>query len=571
MKLKELFSILYRKYPLFRTGLYLFIIAVILSFFSIFSINTKKIPLISSIDPPVGSPGDVLVIKGDNFGQTRSSGYVEVGGSRLTSSGYIGWTNDTIKIILPSNVQDGLVYVVTNAGKSKPGFFANEAGIPIRVLPDVKSSIPIIASITPAEGTPGSVITINGTNFGSIRNSAKVYFTANRDDANTNMIFSNAQQNDSESEKIKYIAANEHNYDYEYWSESEIRVRIPDGATTGAVYIETEKGASNFFQQNIKTPVGTKEFTSRKTYILQVSADIENTDPKTTATLTLRIPRPVETSQQPMVNLTECVPEPVIKNYRNTIIHQIELAKATLHKVRFTQNFLIGSYSVKTNINPRMVKPFSEKSRVLYKTSTQSDKLIKSDDEEIILLAKSIVKKETNPYIQAKLIYDYLLDNYKLISLRKDSQSPSDLIDKKKGDAYDFAIIYTTLLRACKIPAVPVSGILIDVELKSQNHWWTEFYIENFGWVPVDLALAQNMPYKPFRTIDDPREFYFGNMDSQHITFSRNWNEVKPSMINSQIVYRQRSYALQSIWEESSSENINYSSLWNDPVVLGVY
>ena len=40
---------------------------------------------------------------------------------------------------------------------------------------------------------------------------------------------------------------------------------------------------------------------------------------------------------------------------------------------------------------------------------------------------------------------------------------------------------------------------------------------------------------------------------------------------NSKIVYRPKTYALQSIWEESSEGNVNYSSLWNDPIVLGLY
>ena len=116
-----------------------------------------------------------------------------------------------------------------------------------------------------------------------------------------------------------------------------------------------------------------------------------------------------------------------------------------------------------------------------------------------------------------------------------------------------------------------MSGILVDSDLKSQNHWWTEFYIENLGWIPVDISLGKGLDFKLFKPIEDRRGFYFGNLDNQHIAFSRGWNESKPSLANSKIVQRPKSYALQSIWEESSSGIVNYSSLWNDPIIKGIY
>ena len=209
----------------------------------------------------------------------------------------------------------------------------------------------------------------------------------------------------------------------------------------------------------------------------------------------------------------------------------------------------------------------------MFKSATTSDALIQSAHADIIALAQEIVGKEANPYLQAKLIYDYLLQNYTIrAELRKADLSPLDLLKTKKGDAYDVAIFYTTLLRALGIPAQPISGILVDSEMKSRAHWWTEFYLEGFGWVPVDVALGMNLPYKAFRPVEDVSAFYFGNLDSQHVAFSKGWSEIKQTISqNSKIVYRPKTYALQSIWEESSEGNVNYSSLWNDPIVLGLY
>ena len=158
-----------------------------------------------------------------------------------------------------------------------------------------------------------------------------------------------------------------------------------------------------------------------------------------------------------------------------------------------------------------------------------------------------------------------------LKDVRKGNISPVDLIRTKKGDAYDFAIIYTALLRSCGISALPDSGIIVGSDLKALNHWWSEFYLPGFGWIPVDPALGAGLEYHSWQKGIEPEIYYFGNLDSQHILFSRGWNEIKPTAPNNKSVQRPRSYSLQSIWEEASGEKIKYSSYWADPIIIGVY
>ena len=564
MSLKNTFILLYRKYPLVRIATLILAVCLVVGVLSFFSTHTKRLPAITSITPAVGEPGDIMTITGNEFGALRSpESYVEIGGSRITASGYLSWSNKEIRVILPTNVQDGLVIVGTKSGASKPGFFANKAGIPVAVPVDTKTTMPIITAITPSANSYGSLISLSGSNFGTIRGESQVFFTANRDDSESTL---------TDTFNLSFIPASEGNYDYEYWSDSEIHVRIPDGAANGAVYVLTDKGESNHVQLQVKNVCGTRSFTDRKTYVLQLTTDVESPDPKAQLSVTLRVPRPPVTAQQPHADLAECTPEPLIENYRNMTIHQLEFDKNTSRKIRVSQNFVVSAYTVTTSITERAVKPFAEKSRVLYTAATTPDTLIQSNNSDVQALAAEIVKRETNPYRQARLIYNYMLDTYTLSSAsQKKRTSPLELLSKKKGDAYDFAVIYTTLVRACGIPALPIGGVLVDADLKATPHWWTELYLENFGWVPVDVALGAGLSYKAFRPIHDARLFYFGNLDSQHVAFSRGWNEVKPSFVNSKTVYRERTYALQSIWEESVNETVNYSSLWNVPTVLGIY
>lgn len=571
--MKNLISLLFRKYSSVRLGILLVLIAAALFFISLATAKTKKYPVITSILPAVGSPGDTMVIKGSYFGSSRSSSFVEIGGSRITASGYLSWTDDTIKLVLPSNVQDGLIFVQTQAGRSKPEFFANETGIPVASLETAKTEQPAITSIQPQNCEYGTLVTISGANFGTARGKSQVLFTANRDDAKQRQ--QNAGDKTGEME-LQFIAANPADFDYESWNESEIKVRVPDGTAAGAVIIRTDKGESNSYVLNVSVTPEEKSFTSRKTYIVEVYADIENIISKKGAAVTLRMPKPAVSAGEPFAEMTECSPEPLLADLKNTLVYRIELeknTKASADKKQFRQKYIISAYDISTNIQAKSVRQFTESGRQLYKTYTAADELIKKD-AAVVSLAKKITGTERNPYLKAKLIYSYLLENYTLSkTLRSSTASPYDLAGKvKSGDAYDFAVLYTALLRASDIPAAVMGGVLVNTDLASVPHWWTEFYLEGYGWIPCDVALGMGLPYKSFKTVENPEEYYFGNLDGQHIAFSKGWNELKRSLQEkSKTVCRQKTYALQSIWEESSEGSVNYSSLWIDPVVIGIY
>ena len=570
-----MFSLLFRKYPLFRTILYALVIAAALGIVSVVTKQVKKSPSIEDINPAVGSAGDTMTIKGSNFGSVRDNSYVELSGRRITASGYVDWSENEIKIIIPSNVQDGLVNVVTSSGKSKPAFFANEAGIPVEAPLDTVSSLPVISSISPSSASVGESIVVSGMNFGSVRGNSFVLFSANREDAASG-------EDDSPS-----IAANEDEFDYESWSDTEIRVRVPDGAASGTVTVKTDKGGSGMKKFDVKTPVGTKKYSHGKTYAIRLNEDVDSIASKNAFSITLRVPRPIVSSFQPSVELYECSSEPLVANFNNTLIHQIELQKVekgkseadSAKKFKFSQDFVVASYSVETKINSRSVKDY-DKNRVMFKKFSSPDSLVQSGDPEIVEFAKRVVGKEKNRYQQAKLVYDYFVANCTLLNYQREStSSPKDLIlssnsdGKSAGDAYDFSVVYASVLRALQIPCVPVAGILVNADSSSKNHWWNEFYIEGFGWVPVDIALGKGLEFEPFRecAVDDAESYYFGNIDNQHVAFSRGWNEIRQSLVNGKTVYRPKTFAFQSIWEETSEGSVNYSSLWNNPIVTGIY
>lgn len=556
------FSYAFRKSPVIRTLLWGALAFVFFAGSFLFSIHLKKTPVIDAITPPVGAPGDLIIISGKYFGSVRDTSYVEFGGNKLTSSSYLSWSDTEIKVVLPANIKDGLVIVETKDARSKPAFFSNTSEVPVPVAQNKQITIPIITGVTPEKITPGTLITISGVNFGNSRDMSKVFFSVDREIKNED------SKNTTDAEDFSFIEANEDNYDYVSWNDNQIQVYVPDGAASGYVYVQTAKGKSVNRKITMDTKAGKKSYISPKTYIIQLNVDIDETNGDKDSTIILRCPRPVITAAQPSVKLAECSPEPIITDFQHTIIHQTSGTKTSAGKRRFKQNFAVTAYETRTEISSGRLDSYSYVNKNIVSMYTKADKCVPSDDPKVTELAKTIVKAEKNPYNAAALIYNYMLKNFTLGKPNKDSL---DLISKKSGDAYDFAMIYTALLRACGIPALPDSGILVSSDLKSSDHWWCEFFLPGLGWIPVDPALGAGLKFQAWQIDINPSQYYFGNLDGQHILFSRGWNEIKPSAPNNRTVHRSRSYALQSIWEEANGKVIKYSSYWSNPIIVGVY
>ena len=563
------FSYSLRKYPIVRVLSIVFIISLILGVIYLIGFRTKLVPEITSVVPPVGSPGDLVVINGENFGSVRDMSYVEIAGSKLTASSYISWSNNCIKIVLPANVQDGLLVVGTKEMRSKPALFANEVEIPVPVPAVQQVTKPVITMLSSDKLSVGELLVISGNNFGDSKNQSKVLFTM---DCNNKI--SEADYKNVALLTENMIPASEDDFDYVSWSNTEISVRVPDGASSGLVIVDTGREKSDPKEFVVNTEAGRKEYLNKKIYLVEYTADIADVVTNDISTITLRCPVPFSSPAQPQIEITDVVPEPILVNYQNNLIHQITRSRNNTPKSVFKQNFVLPVFEVRTNVNVTKIGNYKNTEKNLLSGALKADTLIPCDDKSVKELCEKIIGKEKNPWSKAKFIYDYMCENFSVLSkVRKGDSDPLDLIKKGNGDAYDFAVICTALLRAAEIPAYTDSGILVNQDLQTQTHWWCEFYIDKVGWIPCDPALGAGLEYKQWTDSDvvDAKNFYFGNMDSHHIMFSRGWSQLKPFSADSKIVQQPRSFALQSIWEEASKDTAKYSSYWSVPVVKGVY
>lgn len=524
---------------------------VVSSIFGMESLKAKR-AVISSVSPAIGSSDDIMTIRGTGFGDEQDESYVSIAGFRVTSSHYISWNDNEIKLRIPYNVQDGLVKVITRRGESDPSFFANRSNIPESVRFDLQSRVPLISAIEPETAAPGDLITIRGSNFGVSRLSSDILFSTDRPDS--------------------VVPASLSEFPWNYWSDNEIRVRVPDGAASGVISVRTSKGDSQGYTFGVSTASGKKRYVDRKIYVIQTSLDIENEKEGALGEITLYMPRPVLSASQPSAEYREVKPDALIDNDRGEIVFRTREMSGKGNKQTFSASAVITVYGVESSVNDKKVAAYSSETLSLYKSYMTADPQIPSDNPEVTALAAELTGKEKNPYRKARILYDHLKDNYKIqIQLRGGTADPIDLLKRKSGDNFDFAATYAALCRASGIAAVQVTGVVIDDKGASHNHSWTEIYLEDFGWFPVDLALACGLKYESFPSRDNASDYYFGNMDNNHIAYSRGSKAIKSSMSNNRIVRRPRSYAMQSLWEESSTAESSYSSYWTDPIVTGMY
>jgi len=533
----------------------------ILFFFAVSGIVqlTHQKPVIETMSPSIAGPGEVLIIKGRHFGNARGDNWIEIGGDRLSGNSYIKWTDTIIMATLPITVEDGLVYVCNPNGKSNPQVFANRDNIPIAARNTNDAGLPVIDSFDTATKSTGQLLTIQGKNFGITRGDSEVRFSWLTTTANSitpTIPLTTGQANDTST-----IACSDHDFCYELWSDNELRVRVPDGATSGIVFVKTERGTSNQMNITITDPSGVKHYDNRRTYILSLEVDITNVLASDGNMLFLRIPVPQETATQHGVKITASSPKPYMENYRGTILHQIENLK-TARSEKVSHSFLLTSYSVSSSVNPNLVQSAQDTQSPLYLMYTAPDRIIPSDDSQVIATSAGIVGKETNPYKKSLMIYSWIMKNIEYRKTETPDRTITQILSTKTGDAYDLAILFTSLSRAAGIPAIPVAGILVDAKQGSRIYWWAEFYLENFGWLPVDPGLAMETG-----NADD----YFGKQGADHIAFSRGWTDQKPMTPKSRIVYKPHSFAFQPVWEESGGNIKSYTSFWAEPKVTGVY
>jgi hypothetical protein len=373
----------------------------------------------------------------------------------------------------------------------------------------------------------------------------------------------------TEVEDASFIPAVDYDLDYELWGDREIRVWVPDGASSGQMMVVTDKGKSNAVFVEIESAAGTKLFPEKRTYSVQYSLEVGSVSADGENSLNLWVPQLVQAPQQREIQLVSEQGEPLFDNVSGVKLFSLENLEADRSYTIF-QSFMVDRYSVETRINIAKVPTAYDTSRRLYKRYTAADSIVPADSESIAKIGSRIVGRERNPYRKAREIYRYVLAQLK-VDLEYSERDILKAIEDRKGHPYVYAVLFSALARSQGIPARPVAGYLVDRDLQATRHYWAEFYIETVGWIPVDPILGEGKIRVNIPPEVDPYTYYFGNLDFNHLALSKGLVELNQLDPEGRIVMRTDIPSLQGIHEEATGALSSYNAYWSDLEVLGIY
>jgi transglutaminase-like putative cysteine protease len=548
--------------PFFKRREFIFtsVLLVLLAFLLLSSRMTGRPPLIESFTPKIGFPQDVMVITGKYFGDERNGGEVVIGGYAPVSSGYLGWSDSRISLRIPEDVSSGMVRVITKNGKSKGLLFTNKEQVPVVLSGPGKPGQPYISTLEPVTGSVGTLITVSGMNFGLQRGSSQVVFT---------WISGDETRDYTEVDDSSLIPAVDYDLDYEQWSDREIQVWVPDGASSGHLLVITDKGRSNAVFVEIESAAGTKLFPEKRTYAVQYSMEVGSVSADGDNTLNLWIPQMVQAPEQREIQLVSQEPDPLFENVNGVKLFNFENLSAGNTYTIF-QSFMVDRYSVEAKVNVAKVPTNYDKTRRLYKKYTSADMIVPAIDEGIAKIGSSVVGRERNPYRKAREIYRYVLTRLQ-VDPEYQEYDILKAIEDRKGNPYVYAILFCALARSQGIPARPVAGYLVDRDLQAARHYWAEFYIETVGWIPVDPILGEGKIRVNIPPEVDPYTYFFGNLDFNHIALSKGLIDLHQLNPEGRTLTRADVPSLQVIHEEVAGALYSYNAYWSDLEVLGIY
>ena len=248
--------------------------------------------------------------------------------------------------------------------------------------------------------------------------------------------------------------------------------------------------------------------------------------------LDLWFPLPIEGGPQTAVEITDPTPAAFIRNPPSTASDIGLLAmRIPLQRLNGDLGVSFGvafSHAAQYfKVDPARVGRYDTRS-ALYRQYTASHANTRITPA-ISRTARRIVGDEKNPYLAAKLLYDYVVHTVKYsyvphLALYPRGEAESVYVHEHKyGDCGAQSIYFSALCRAAGIPARTPGGFQIFTGTPA-SHFWAELYLPNYGWIPVDPTAATLIDYVPDESAADRavfHDFFFANQDDLRLTVQK--------------------------------------------------
>jgi transglutaminase-like putative cysteine protease len=272
------------------------------------------------------------------------------------------------------------------------------------------------------------------------------------------------------------------------------------------------------------------------------------------ATGTLRIwyPLPVETDSQQSVTVANLsYPEYIVNGPFTTgligcVYYEIPVEEIP-GDLTLTADIAFTSYEQIFAIDPASVGEYntSDPEYLLYTASGRNIEITDAVRER----AQEIVGNETNPYLRAQKIYHFIIETYPY------SHAPHGSLDAREphvaestymfetghGDCGTQSMLFAAFCRSLGIPARATGGYQMLLAATPSAHFWAEYYLPGYGWVPCDPTVADVADWLPAPEEEREtfKEYYAHNLDPTRFVIQKNVDApLDPPIPDDAVVFR---------------------------------
>ena len=234
----------------------------------------------------------------------------------------------------------------------------------------------------------------------------------------------------------------------------------------------------------------------------------------------LPFPREVNGRQED-IKILSTYPDSYIISDNNKYMHRsiyFEQKVKSGEKTKFSVSFEYTCYAFYNKIDPEKVLPYNVNSEEYKKYTSEREPHIVFT-KELKEISKKIVGLETNPYLKAKKIFEWVDSYAPWASAREYStikNIPMYCYENKHGDCGIQTLLFMTLARMNGIPTRWQSGWE-----PTTMHDWCQMYIEPYGWVPVDQSFGLQKSEN-----EDIKWFYLGNIDNRRLIVNDEYSDI---------------------------------------------
>lgn len=203
------------------------------------------------------------------------------------------------------------------------------------------------------------------------------------------------------------------------------------------------------------------------------------------------------------ITTTEGQPKILSDNSGNTYAYWNNLVIEPGTSLSVKIEYYLLSFSFRVRIDPKLITDYDRGSN-LYNEYTQPEELAQSDAPEIISQARSLTKDVKDVHDKVSRIYNFVTSHLRY-ARQEYERGALWALENGTGDCSEYSYLFVALCRAAGIPARIQAGFGFRStnEKVEDGHMWAEYFLQNYGWVPVDATwkLFDRMDEKHFYTM----------------------------------------------------------------------